>query len=479
MKKVFTYILLIIATQLSLLSCSDDKVDGAVFSLKSGTEEISQLSFAYGEAYVLLALSSNTDWTLTSDQPWCELSNVAGTSVDVQYIKVSVAYNNGDQNRTATLTFNAGGNIKQYQVVQASKNGTTCPTGMEQDAIDVVKSIHMGWNLGNTLEAIGGETAWGNPVTTREMIEGVKAKGFNAVRIPCSWNQYLDGEGRITDEWMNHVKEIVGYCVDAGMYAIINIHWDNGWQDESCDASTLSEDQIAQVESKVADIWTQIATAFIDYDGHLLFAGANEPAVSCREDMLVLKRYEQAFVDAVRATGGNNAYRNLIVQGPSTNIDYTDVWMDMPMDVAPARLLAEVHYYSPFNFCINDDVTTCTYFWGEPYAEYGTIDEGFQEDYVLSQFAKMKARFVDRGIPVILGEFGATLRELEDAELQEKHLESVGYFMGYVTEQAKNHGLAPFVWDTGGLYDRTTFEMKNASIYNQMMAGADNGQYPF
>lgn len=483
MKKDFIYLLLALyAMAFSLQSCKEDEIENAVFSLSVNGEEITNLTFGYGQTFVMAVLSSNTGWSLSSDQPWCTLSNVSGVPTEEQYIKISVERNPTDASRTATITMNAGGNTRQYTITQTSKSGMNYPAGMEKDAMELVKSIYLGWNLGNTLEATGGETAWGAPVTTKAVIDKIKELGFNAVRIPCSWNQYLEADSiTIKPAWIERVKEVVNYCIDNEMYTMLNIHWDGGWMDDNCDASQTSAETITATEEKVYNLWTQIANAFKDYDEYLIFAGANEPPVENRDDMAVLHRYEQAFVNAVRATGGNNTYRNLIVQGPSTDINKTDVWMELPEDPTPARLIVEVHYYDPPHLCLDEDSETCTYFWGEPYKQYGPIDTGYQEGYVQNQFAKMKAKFVDKGIPLVIGEFGLIYRKHPDESLQAVCEESEGYFLGYVAEQAKNYGLAPFLWDTqgNGFFDRNTLELLIPSTYTQLMEGAEKGQYPF
>lgn len=482
MKTKIVYLLLLFSIMVLEFSCKDDKVEGAVFSLSIDGQEKTDFTFGYGQTFIMATLSSNTGWRLTSDQPWCALSNVSGTPTEKQYIKIAVERNTAAASRIATITMEAGGNVQQYTVTQTSKNAMVFPAGMEKDAIELVKSIDMGWNLGNTLESTGGETAWGAPMTSQAIIDKVKELGFNAVRIPCSWNQYLEEDGiTIQAAWMNRVKEVVDYCINADMYAVLNIHWDGGWMDDACDASTTSEETIVEVEAKVYNLWTQIATAFRGYDERLLFAGANEPPVDNREDMAVLHRYEQAFVNAVRATGGNNTYRNIIVQGPSTDINKTNQWMELPEDPTPARMIVEVHYYDPPHFCLDEDPKTCTYFWGEPYIQYGTFDAEYQEGHVHNQFAKMKAKYVDKGIPLIIGEFGLIYRTHPDESLQSACQESEGYYLGYVAEQAKNYGLVPFLWDTQGnqFFDRNTLQILIPTAYRQLMDGATKGQYPF
>lgn len=396
------------------------------------------------------------------------------------------------QERTGTITFTMADITETVTVTQS---GIEIPapdkTGMESDATTLAKKIFMGWNLGNSLEAPGSEVAWGNPRTTKAMIDVVKASGFNAVRIPCAWDNYLEDQitYKIKESWFARVKEVVNYCVDNDMYAIINIHWDGGWLENNC-----TPDKQEEVTYKQHVLWTQIASYFRDYDEHLLFAGCNEPNVDSPGQMAVLKAYEQTFIDAVRATGGRNAYRNLIVQGPGTDIDNTDNLMDMPADSEPGRLMMEVHYYSPWLFCIleedgGNDWNTMHYFWGRDFERYATGEYAgrwsgeWGEEYVNTQFQKMKTRFADNGIPVILGEFGAVRRILADPVIQQAHDESRAYFFRYIMEQSKNHGLVPFFWDNGGsnkpLFDRMNGMTPDPLLLNAMVEGAEAGNYPF
>ena len=166
-----------------------------------------------------------------------------------------------------------------------------------------MKNIKIGWNLGNSLEATGSETAWGNPATTLAMINKISEMGFNAVRIPCAWNQYLSDEStyEIKTSWLQRVKEVVDYCIQNNLYVILNIHWDGGWLEND-----IPNGYSETVNTKQSVLWKQIATYFRDYDEHLIFAGCNEPNVENADDMSVLLKYEQTFVDAVRATGGKN-----------------------------------------------------------------------------------------------------------------------------------------------------------------------------
>ena len=215
MKKNYLYYLFFIVLASMLQGCKDESiVEGAVFSLNRNGQEVTDFSFGYGQGHVMVALASSTGWTLISDQSWCKLSNVSGKATKEQYIKITYERNTSEQSRKATITMNAGGNIKQYAVAQGSKYDTVYPEGMEKDAIEVAKSIAIGWNLGNTLEAPDGEDTWGAPPTTQTIINKVKEMGFNAVRIPCAWNQpqYLEADGKtLKADWLNHVKEIVEF----------------------------------------------------------------------------------------------------------------------------------------------------------------------------------------------------------------------------------------------------------------------------
>lgn len=376
---------------------------------------------------------------------------------------------------------------KKLKVTQTGNRKKPDKSGMSSNAFELVSKMTMGWNLGNTMEAIGGETNWGNPKTTEAMIKALKDKGYNTVRIPCSWNHYLEDQTtyKIKDSWLTRVKEVVDYCVDNDMYAILNIHWDEGWLENNC-----TPDKQDAVNIKQNALWEQIAVYFRDYDEHLLFAGCNEPNAKDAEQMKVLLSYEQTFVDAVRRSGGRNAYRNLIVQGPETDIDRTDELMIMPNDpVAKDRMIIEVHYYSPYQFCLMPKDETwgkVFYFWGKEYQQYAVGEyEGRWatwggEEYLGERFGKIKRKFVDKGIPGIIGEFCAGRRTFADPEIQEIHDRSRGYFHACVTEMAKNNGLVPFLWDTGGTFDRHKgMAVIDPYVYEGMVKGAKAGKYPF
>ncbi|HEY8937894.1 MAG TPA: cellulase family glycosylhydrolase [Cyclobacteriaceae bacterium] len=451
------------------------------FTLEGGTSEI--------------IVTSNTRWNINNSASWLQLSQVAGNSNTVIQVNATTNYTN--TTRTAELIINIPRGqtrrilVSQVPAIYPSYNTSPIApdaTGMSSNAIQLAANIKLGWNLGNTLEAMnnnttGNETAWGNPVTTKALIDLVKASGFNAVRLPCSWNGYLadSATAKIKPSWLNHIKEVVQYCVDNDMYVLLNIHWDGGWLDEN-----INPGKQDKTKAKQKAFWEQIATHLRDFDEHLMFASANEPPVDDATKMEILNSYHQAFVDAVRSTGGRNSYRVLVVQGPGTDIDKTEKLMNkLPSDLTPNRMMVEVHYYGPSQFCLlREDATwgKMFYYWGNRY--HSTTDASRnatwgEEDYVVAEFQKMKAKFVDKGVPVLLGEFGALRHTALMGDNLTLHLASRAYWDKYITQQARAHGMLPFYWDEGsigndgfGILDRKNLKVFDQQVLNALIEGA-------
>ena len=375
-------------------------------------------------------------------------------------------------------------NVKQAVNLYPSYNTDPIPadlSGMGSIAVQLASKMRLGLNIGNTMEATGGETAWGNPKITKALIDAVKANGFNAVRIPCAWNQYQENTAtaKLKTEWLNRVKEVVQYCVDKDMYVIVNIHWDGGWLENN-----INEGKKAENNARQKAFWEQIATHLREFDEHLLFAGANEPAVEDETQMAVLTSYHQTFIDAVRSTGGKNTYRTLIVQGPTTDIGKTNKLMTtLPVDTTPKRIMVEVHYYTPWNFAgLTKDES-----WGKMFYYWGT---GFHsgkdkernasggESDLEKNFKLMKTQFVDRGIPVILGEFGAIRRTTLPKDVLTLHLASRAHYLKNVVQKAKSNGLVPFYWDEGrignngfGIFRRSDNTVFDTQVLNALQEG--------
>ncbi len=434
-------------------------------------------------------------WTVSSRGNWCTTLISSSTIAYVQ-LKVTALPNSTGNPRSTKLTFVVDSQDSVTVDITQDRyypdySDPIAPdmSGMEKDAIGLAFGMFAGWNLGNTLEALGGETAWGNPLATQLLIDSVKAAGINSVRIPCGWNSYIEDPAtcKLKDSWLQRVKQVVDYCCNTGMYVILNSHWDGGWLEQN---PTYSK-QVA-VNAKQKAIWEQVARFFRDYDEHLIFAGTNEVHTDSdpvSENFEVQMSYNQTFVDAVRSTGGKNAYRTLLIQAYNTNIDHAVNHLELPADKVTGRLMVEVHYYDPWEFAgLESDASwgTVKYLWGVDFAQYGTISSWGQEDYAVSQFARMKAGFVDHGYPVILGEFGAIRRALLTGDALEHHLESRSYYYRFLTERAKNAGMVPFVWDNGalenlgfGIFNRNDGTVSDRRLLKAYLEGASAGEYPF
>jgi endoglucanase len=468
---------------ISFLSC--EKKETTIPKISLSTPEV---LFTVTGGTSEVTINANTGWSIKSyDKPdWLEISQTTGGAGNVT-LTITAPENAAFKDRAATLLITtADGAPIQLAVNQFSRSRlypsyNTSPkvadaTGMKSTAAQLAAKMNLGWNIGNTLEAIGGETAWGNPKVTSDLIKQVKQSGFNAIRIPCSWNQYADQTtAKIQDAWLNRVKEVVQYCVNNDVYVVLNIHWDGGWLEENC-----TPEKKNAVNDKQKAFWEQIATTFRDFDEHLIFAGANEPNVDNATQMDVMLSYHQTFINAVRSTGGRNRYRVLVVQGPGTDIEKTNSLMSaMPVDAIPNRMIAEVHYYTPYQFCLMDKDESwgnMFYYWGQNY-QSGTdasrnATSGTESD-MNKFFGQMKTKFVDKGIPVILGEFEAIRRTSLTGNDLALHLDSRSYYFKYLVKQAKANGLIPFYWDIGnGVINRSNNTVFDQKALDSLRSGA-------
>ncbi len=395
-------------------------------------------------------VAANGDYRISTDASWLRLNEGSRANMQTRSHTFTVDANTGAE-RSATITFSLNNLMQKVTVIQdAAKTDGTGTT-----AWDIAARMYPGWNLGNTMEATGSglsaETAWQKTKTTQAVIDFVKAQGFRSVRIPCSWFIHSTN-GIIDPAWMNRVKEVVDYCIADGLYVLLNDHWDSGWI-EVDGFTDLSESNQQAKEAMLKNLWTQIATAFSTYDEHLLFGGLNEPNADSQTKTNALMRYHQAFIDAVRATGGNNATRTLVLQGPNTNIDNTCRWLDMSKIKDPANttandhLMIEVHYYDPAQFSGVWENGHPYWFWGNGNHVSGSDKNSTwgEEDHLKSQFLKMKTTFADKGYPIILGEFGANWRNI--GTNQDRHDASIKLFHKMVVQTAIESGMIPMVWD--------------------------------
>lgn len=349
---------------------------------------------------------------------------------------------------------------------------------------ELVKDMGIGWNLGNTFDSICSwitngtpdqyETGWGNPVVTKSVIQKVKASGFKTIRIPVTWINCMDTTtNKVSDAWMARIKEVVDWCIDEGLYVIINVHHDGGSAETSWIKNASSD--YATVSKRFESLWTQIATQFADYSDYLIFEGMNEvefSTVTKTEAYNIMNKLNQLFVDTVRKSGGNNAKRHLLVSGYNTDISLTsDSRFVMPED-PEGKLILSLHYYSPPQFCVAEsNVDWCT-----PQTTWGTAD-----DYAAleADMAKIYKNFISKGIPVIIGEYGV-LTEQEN----NKDKASIRKFLAAVSETALSYGMCPVLWDSGTSGDMKYIDRNNVAfndseiekIYSDISAKYASGQ---
>ena len=359
-------------------------------------------------------------------------------------------------------------------------------------ALEVSQMMGNGINLGNTMEAYGRssygttanvsmyETSWGQPETTKEMIQGMKDAGFDTIRIPVSWTNmmnYEDGDYTIGQAYIDRVKEIVGWAIDADMFVIVNDHWDGGWWGMFGSATQSTVDSAwALYES----MWTQLSEAFADFDSHLIFESGNEELgnrlndkdLKITEDsgtLSVDQCYEtanainQKFVDVVRASGGNNATRFLLIAGYDTNIAKTcNDAFKMPTDTVENKLLVSVHFYDPSNYCIDGSVSK----WGKK----------SQFDDMNKELEKM-TKFTEQGYGVIIGEYGVLPSEkVTNDNLRDGTLVYTENFLS----NCNKYNYVPVLWDCNGMYDRNNAKIGNdemAKLYKDYSYASESEKY--
>ena len=428
-----------------------------------------------------VTINGNAQWSVNnSASSWLQLSQTSGSGSTT--IKLTAALNTTGASRSTVLSVNSSnGQARRVTVSQTNRlypsynSSPKAPdaTGMSSTAVQLAAKINLGLNLGNTFEAPGGETGWGSPVITESFIKYVKQLGFNAIRMPCSFDwSHVDNKAtaHIDQNWLNRVKEVIGYCVNNDMYVLLNIHWDGGWLENNCTPNKRDS-----VNAKQKAYWEQIATAMRDFDEHLMFASANEPNADDATKMAVLLSYHKTFVDAVRSTGGKNTYRCLVIQGSSD-------WISLnafPTDPTPNKLMFEEHNYTPFQFTALDGDANwgkMFYYWGA--GHHSTIEpernpNWGEESEQTKWFDKMKSMFIDKNIPVMMGEYGAYRRGGSNNVPKDldTHNASVDYWITYVTKEALARGIKPFWWDTGGLLNRSNNTVRDQRSLDALIAG--------
>lgn len=328
-------------------------------------------------------------------------------------------------------------------------------------AEEMVADMGVGWNLGNTMDGhdnlMPSETSWQSVVTTQEFIKEVHDRGFNTLRVPVTWGKKIDDENdyQIDRAWLERVGEIVDYGIQEGMYVIVNIHHDGA--DNSYWLNTYAKDMNV-VYKKFSGVWKHIAEYFKNYDEHLIFESMNE--VYGDDD--IIDTLNQNFVDAVRATGGNNSERWLSVPGSGANIGSARFTFHFPKDSVENRLFYAVHYYD-WSFGLEESMETTEFSKGNA-------------KHLKDQLKPLKTVFTSRGIPVILGEFGC---------IDKNNTSERTYFNEVSTHICKNYQVVPVYWDNGYHDDTDTadygfslFDRENATPwYPEIIQGMMRGYY--
>ena len=336
----------------------------------------------------------------------------------------------------------------------ASGNAGAAPGGAGNvvDAAAMVKAMGFGTNIGNTLEnTTSWETGWGQPLISKAYIDGVASHGFKTVRVPVAWDTYAVN-GVVDSTKMDRVKEVVGWIEAAGMYSIVNIHWDGGWIDNDTEGNPNRYKLTSDVTTKFSSYWTQIATAFSSIGHKLIFEALNEESkfyvngdTNQGPDYAPLNTLNQLFVTTVRGQGGYNATRALLIAGFTTDIDLTCVdAFKIPSDPAGAgKLFLSLHYYTPYTFCGLDTVES----WGSPQTTWGTSAEKATLEML---FDRLGSYSTQKGVPVILGEFAVTRGESYPRDPASRTL-----WMQSVADSSFSRGIVPVLWDTGSEISRT------------------------
>lgn len=509
------------ALAMVFIACSDDdnaapapgSLDITTQALSFDTEGgTSQFTVKGGMAFA----RSNADWITVSREE---------ANKNYSVFSVVCEKNTSTEAREGQIVVNLDGVYNYVKVSQAGVEQEEEKTYTFRTANQIGKEMYPGWNLGNTLEAcdygnlftnnggLGSETSWQDTKTTQAVIDAVKAAGFKSVRLPVSWlaghvSGGSEADPTIDAEWLARVKQIVDYCINDGLYVVLNDHWDGGWievlgfSSDRSSYSAISEEQINARITTLQSLWTTLAKAFRNYDEHLIFAGMNEPfqeysLFNSRHAALtpILERYNKAFVEAVRATGGNNANRILVVQGPSVNISSSCQYMPAShLPEAAGKLMVEVHYYDPGQFCGTYDSTgsSAYYYWGS--ANHGSDHNPTygEEAYMQNLFNSLQSTYTSQGYPVIIGEYAALQRTLTAAGTdQTKHDASVKYYYQTLNSYAVNRGIVPFAWDTNDvaglgkesgsstIIDRANASVKGTNAMEGITAGCAAAAWPY
>lgn len=315
---------------------------------------------------------------------------------------------------------------------------------------DFVLDMGAGWNLGNAMDTEDSdETAWGNPVTTRAMIDEIAEKGFKTLRLPVTWRFHMGPapDYTIEGEWLDKVEAIANFALDNGMYVIVNIHHDDTW-------IIPTYEKAPEVKARLSKVWTQIAERFKAYGDHLIFETLNEPRYEgspeewkggTAEGRDVVNQYHKAGVDAIRATGGNNAKRKIMVSTYAASTG-PDALNDYVIPNEDANVIVSLHSYFPYLFSLEGSDPT-----------WGTESD---KSELIAELDKIADTFIAKGRAVVMGEWGST--HSDNADDRTVHAQ-------FYARACAERGICPIWWDNGnagefGIFNRNTLEWNYPGI---------------
>ena len=388
-------------------------------------------------------------------------------------IAVSAFTSCGDSNSSSAPSSSAAETVSSVTTEAEPSSEAEAPaadlarSGEVRDlsAAELVAEMTTGWNLGNSLDVFGksgtaAEVAWGNPKTTKEMIDAVVGKGFDIIRVPVTWGDHVDEQNKIDEAWMSRVQEVVNYVYDSGAYVILNSHHEEAWR-------ITDNAHIEEVDKKTAEIWAQIAERFKDYGDHLIFEGLNEPRVKgskeewtggTEEGRACVNRLNKTFIDTVRATGGNNQNRLLLLTTYASACSSKAI-KDAELPTGDKHLGFSIHAYTPYAF---------TYKSGESWELFKW--DGSHDSEILGMMYDLKETFIDNGFPVIITEYGAVNKDGNDEE--------VAKWAASYLETAKTVGIPCVWWDNGyytsgnelfGIFNRKTCQWYTETVVDTLI----------
>jgi len=413
------------------------------------TADKASVSFDRFGGETVVTVTSSMQPSAGTDASWCLVQTGTIGSDKTTAITLAAPANRKASAQSGTLTVTCGTqklsiplSLEAYQTPE-----TAAATALSPE--QVFEAMAPGWNMGNHMDAISNdvasETAWGNAKATQATMDGVKAAGFKAVRICVTWQGHV-GEApayRLDEKWLGRVEEIVGYAEKAGLVAIVNTHHDESYWLDINKASESTKDEIFSV-------WTQIARRFKDKGEWLVMESFNEIqdggwgwSEAFQKDPQrqydILNSWNQVFVDAVRATGGNNSARWLGIPGYAASPQFTIAGLVLPQDYTGAnRLIVAVHDYDPYNYTLSNPLVEQ---WGHT-ADPAKRCSDQDEKNVVAVFDNLKAAYLDKDIPVYIGEFGCSRHKEEDLPYQK-------YYIEYFCKAAADHLLPGYLWDNG------------------------------